>query len=78
MLSNSPSASALAPIINAFKSSPITSAIQVVLTAIISGLYKALQFLKPSFMFANPPNTAADSDIESETQGVGSLKCLVK
>src|SRR3990167_7565179 len=74
----SPPSSSLAAIINAIKSSPITSAIHVVDTAIILGLYTAAQFLRPSFMFTNPPNTAASSVIESETQGVGSLKCLVK
>jgi hypothetical protein len=35
----------------AFKSSPITSAMQVVETAIISGLYSALAFSSPSIMF---------------------------
>jgi hypothetical protein len=47
---------------------------QVVDTAIMSGLYSALAFYRPSNMFFCPPNTAASSVIESDTQEIGSLK----
>ena len=74
--STNPSFLALA--INACRSSPITSAMQVVETAIISGLYSALAFCRPRFMLLLPPNTAASSVIESETQATGSLKWRLK
>ena len=56
----------------------MTSAIQVVETAIISGLYSASAFSRPSNMFFWPPNTAASSVIESDTQAIGSLKWRLK
>ena len=59
---------------NAFKSSPITSAIHVVETAMMSGLYNAFAFSRPAIIFFWPPNTAASSVIESDTQEIGSLK----
>ena len=52
----------------------MTSAMQVVDTAIISGWYRALALGRPSNMFFWPPNTAASSVIESDTQEHGSLK----
>jgi len=56
------------------RSSPITSAMQVVETAIIFGLYSAWALARPSIMLFRPPNTAASSVMESETQEEGSLK----
>jgi len=61
-------------LMKAFKSSPITSAMQVVETAIIFGLYMLYEFARPSTMLFRPPNTAASSVIEDDTQEVGSLK----
>ena len=52
----------------------MTSAMHVVETAIMSGLYIALAFSRPSIMFDRPPKTAASSVIELETVAIGSLK----
>ncbi len=59
---------------SASRSSPITSAMQVVETAIMSGLYRLYAFARPSIMLFMPPNTAASSVIDELTHEVGSLK----
>src|SRR5262245_38760740 len=63
-----------AVLMNALRSSPITSAMQVVETAIIFGLYMEWVLARPSIMLLSPPNTAASSVIDDDTQELGSLK----
>jgi len=58
----------------AVKSSPITSGMQEVKTAIIFGLYRATAFSRPSCRLFWPPNTAPSSVIASDTAGAGSRK----
>ena len=64
----------LAFLMKAFRSSPITSAMQVVDTAIIFGLYMLYALARPSIMLFRPPNTAASSVMLDDTQELGSLK----
>src|SRR3974390_1746413 len=61
-------------LMKAFRSSPITSAMQVVETEIILGLYMLYALASPSIMLLSPPNTAGSSVIDDDTQELGSLK----
>jgi len=56
----------------------VTSAMQVVDTAIILGLYSVYVFSIPSIMLFSPPKTAASSVMEVEIAAKGSLKCLLR
>ena len=64
----------LALLMKAFKSSPITSAMQVVDTAIMVGLYSAWRFPGRRTCSSGRRTRLRLSVIESDTQAIGSLK----